>query len=650
MKIALVGNQNSGKSTLFNVLTRKHQKIANFPGATVDIMEGSTYDQSLTIIDLPGIYSLTPYSKEQETTLSFLLHEEYDLILNVVDSTSLERSLYLTTQLLDLDKPMIVVLNMSDRLKDTGLNIHIKTLEKRLGVTFFQVSAHKRTGIKDLLCLIEQNDYLQSKRLGIFPQDIESSIAKISGLVDFEFKRYYALKLLEDEAPFIIEVKEEKTQLAQNYDSDIYEVFAESRYRFIEKLLSYSTSKLTKYDKRTIKIDGVLLHKFWAIPIFLLIMLVVYTVSVGVVGSLSVGLVETGIEGFSGWLDQSLISLNASDWSRSLLIDGLIAGVGAMAAFIPQLIMLFIFINLLEASGYMTRIAFFMDKLFKRFGLSGRALIPFILGSGCSVPAIYATRTIEYKRERDLTAILTPLIPCSAKLPIITLFASMFFGAYAGLVTFLLYVFSILIIFLSALILKHVMKVKRVGNYIVELPTYKLPNAKYVIRDIVDQVWGFIKHASTIILLTSVVLWFLASFNFKLQYGIAIDESILAFLGKGLSYVFYPILGTHSWASSIAFLQGLIAKEQVVSAMEVMSGVGGGGPLFDSTLFSFFTVSSAVSFMVFNLYSAPCIASISALREELGSAKKALYAVMFQTVMAYMIALVLFWVLRLGGL
>ncbi|MFA5720042.1 MAG: ferrous iron transport protein B [Acholeplasmataceae bacterium] len=650
MKIALVGNQNSGKSTLFNVLTKKHQKIANFPGATVDIMEGSTYDQSLSLIDLPGIYSLTPYSKEQETTLSFLLHEDYDLILNVVDSTSLERSLYLTTQLLDLNKPMIVVLNMTDRLKDTGLNIHIKTLEKRLGVTFFQVSAHKRTGIKDLLCLIEQNDYIQTKRLGIFPSNIEASIEKITNLIDFDYKRYYALKLLEDETPFMNEVIDEKAYLANAYDEDIYEVFAEARYKFIETLLSYSTSKLTKYDKRTIKIDSILLHKFWAIPIFLLIMFVVYMISVGVVGSFSVGVVEGLIDNFSQWLDGSLLNLGASDWSRSLLIDGLIAGVGAMLAFIPQLVMLFIFINILEASGYMTRIAFFMDKLFKRFGLSGRALIPFILGSGCSVPAIYSTRTIEYKRERDLTAILTPLIPCSAKLPIITLFASMFFGAYAGLVTFLLYVFSIVIIFLSALILKKIMKVKRVGNYIVELPTYKLPNAKYVFRDVLDQVWGFIKHATTIILLTSVVLWFLASFNFRLHYGVDIDQSILAFLGKGLSYLFYPILGTHSWASSIAFLQGLIAKEQVVSSMEVMSGVSGGGPLFSSGLFSFFTVSSAVSFMVFNLYSAPCIASIAAMREELGSAKKALYAVIFQTLMAYAIALVLFWLLRLGGL
>ena len=650
MKIALVGNQNSGKTTLFNVLTRKHQKIANFPGATVDIMEGFSFDESLQIIDLPGIYSLTPYSKEQETTLSFLLHEEYDLILNIVDSTSLERSLYLTTQLLDLDKPMIVVLNMTDRLKDTGLNIHIKTLEKRLGVTFFQISAHKRSGIKDLLCLIEQNDYLQSKRQGIFPLDIESSIDRITRLVDFEYKRYYALKLLEDDAPFINEVIEEKEKIASSYDSDIYEVFAEKRYHFIENLLSYSTSKLTKYDKRTISIDNVLLNKYAAIPIFLAIMFIVYTVSVGLIGSFSVDLVEQGIDALSEGLDGWLLSLNASDWSRSLLIDGLVAGVGAMASFIPQLIMLFIFINILEASGYMTRIAFFMDKLFKRFGLSGRALIPFILGSGCSVPAIGAARTIEQKRERDMTVILTPMIPCSAKLPIITLFASMFFGAYAGLITFLLYVLSILIIFISALILKRIMKVKRAGNYLLELPTYKLPNLKYVLRDVFDQVWGFIKNATTIILLSSVVLWFLASFDFRLNYGVPIDASILAFFGKGLSYIFYPILGTHSWASGIAFLQGFIAKEQVVSSMEVMSGVSGGGSLFNSSLFSFFSISSAVSFMVFNLYSAPCFAAIGAIRQELGSAKKALYTVIFQTSIAYIIALVIFWVLRLGGL
>lgn len=650
MKIALVGNQNSGKTTLFNVLTRKHQKIANFPGATVDIMEGLTYDQSLEIIDLPGIYSLTPYSLEQETTLSFLLHEEYDLILNVVDSTSLERSLYLTTQLLDLGKPMIVVLNMTDRLKDTGLNIHIKTLEKRLGVSFFQISAHKRDGIKDLLCLIEQNDYLTQKRTGIFPSDIEAEIEHIQALVDFDYQRYYAIKLLDDANPFMPEVIDAKARLAQTYDSDIYEVFAEKRYTFIEKLLSYATSRLSKYDKRTIKIDQILLNKYFAIPIFLVIMLVVYTVSVGVVGGFSVGLVETGIENLGAFLDNWLTSLNASDWSRSLLIDGVLAGVGAMASFIPQLIMLFIFINLLEASGYMTRIAFFMDKLFKRFGLSGRALIPFILGSGCSVPAIMSTRTIEYKKERDITVLLTPMIPCSAKLPIITLFASMFFGVYAGLITFLLYILAIVIIFISALILKHVFKVKRVGSYISELPTYKLPNTKYVLRDVFTQVWGFITNATTIILLSSVVLWFLASFDYKLNYGVEINESMLAGIGHGLGYVFYPILGTHSWSSGIAFLQGLIAKEQVVSSMEVMAGVSGGGSLFESSLFAFFTVSSALSFMVFNLFSAPCFAAIGAMRTELGSAKKALYGVLFQTGIAYILAMVIFWLLRLGGL
>ena len=396
---------------MFNVLTKKHQKIANFPGATVDIMEGFTNDKSLEIIDLPGIYSLTPYSKEQETALSFLLYEEYDLILNVVDSTSLERSLYLTTQLLDLNKPMVVALNMTDLLKDTGLNIHIKTLERRLGISFVQISAHKKKGIQDLLCLIEQNDFLKPKSVKLFDDDIEVSINKITSFVDFEFKRYYAIKLLEDEKPFIGEVIEERKKLEEKYGVDIYEVFAEKRYNFIENLLKIATSKLTKYDKRTIKLDNILLNKYLAIPIFLVIMFVIYTVSVGLIGSYSVSLVEGGIETLSEWLDSFLISLNASDWSRSLLIDGLIAGVGTMVAFIPQLIMLFIFINILEASGYMMRIAFFMDKLFRRFGLSGRALIPFILGSGCSVPAITATRTIENKQERNLSVVLTPMIP-----------------------------------------------------------------------------------------------------------------------------------------------------------------------------------------------------------------------------------------------
>ena len=647
MKVVLIGNQNSGKSTLFNVLTKNHQKIANFPGATIDFKEGYTKDNSIHIIDLPGIYSLTPHSPEQEITLSYLLNEDYDVILNVVDATQLERSLYLTTQLVDLDKPVIVALNMNDRIKANGESIHVETLEKRFGMSFVKISATKNDGIFDLICLIQSNDFIKKKH-SIYPFEIEKHISLIAPTLDVANKRYYALKLLENDDPILSIVKNSQIELA-NVTDDVYEYTSHNRYLFIENILAKSITKLTKYDLRTEKIDKILLNKYLAIPIFLLIMFLIYTFSVGFVGSRSVEFIETLLENGSIFLDDFLRNIGASDWSNSLFVDGLINGVGAMAAFVPQLIVLFIFINILEATGYMTRIAFFMDRLFRKFGLSGRALIPFILGSGCSVPAVMSTRTIPSKKEREMTVILTPMVPCSAKLPIITLFGSYFFKQYAGLVTFLLYVSSILVILFMALLMKYIFKIKATGSYLSEMPTYKLPKAKYIFRDVVTQTWDFIKNATTIILLASVVIWFLVSFNFRFQYGVDIDQSMLAYLGRGLSYVFYPLLGELSWASSVSIIQGLVAKEQVVSSMRVIASVSSSGSILESSAFAFFTTASALGFMVFNLFSAPCFASIAAMKNELGSTKKTIYGVLFQTGFAYVLATLVFWLFKLGG-
>lgn len=649
MKIALVGNQNSGKTSLFNLITGKNQYIANYPGATVDFLEGVSIDKTIEVVDLPGIYSLTPHTPETEITTSYLLNEKVDLIINVLDATTLERGLYLTTQLLDLEIPMVVALNMIDRLHDKGMKIHTKTLEKRLGVSFFEISAAKKTGVQEMLCDIGLNDFKNDRRFSIFKPHIEKVIDDVTRLIDFEHKRYYAIKLLEDINPFMHGVTLKQNELKE-FNEDIYELFAESRYAFIERILSFSVSQLDKYDRRTQKIDKVLLHKWFAIPIFLLIMFVVYMFSVGFIGTRSVEYVEMFIEWSSEHLDAFLAQLGAHDWSRSLLIDGVIAGVGAMMAFVPQLIILFIFINILEATGYMTRIAFFLDKVFRKFGLSGRALIPFIIGSGCSIPGIMATRTIENKKEREFTTILTPMVPCSAKLPVIALFAGVFFSGYAGLVTFLLYVFSIIIIIFAALLMKVVFKVKRSGSYLSELPTYKLPKARYVYRDVVNQTWDFVKNATTIILLSSVVVWVLVSFDFRFNYGVPVEDSILAHFGRILSYVFYPFLGELSWASSVSAIQGLVAKEQVVSSMNVIAGVEGSSGLFDGGVFAFFTAASALSFMIFNLFSAPCFGAIAAMRVELGSMRKTLYAVIFQTSIAYVLAILAFWLFRLGGL
>lgn len=649
MKIALVGNQNSGKTTLFNLLTGKNQTVANYPGATVDFYVGTTKGNKETIVDLPGVDSLSPYSSEQEITTAYLLHEEIDLIINVVDATQLEKGLYLTTQLLELDIPMVVALNMIDLLVDQGINLHLKTLEKQFGVSFFPISAAKKTGVFDLICAVTASEYITNKH-NLWLNFINEEITEIKNFIDTEHSTYYSLKLLEDEEFINDDIEQIKKQVASKHQDDIYELIAEKRYSYIETSLSYSSRVLTKYDKITMKIDKVLLNKYLAIPIFLLIMFIVYTVSVGLIGAAGVDYIEGLFEKLQDVMRPWLLSLNASEWSVSLLVDGVVGGIGAMAPFIPQLIVLFFFINILEATGYMTRISYFLDNIFRRFGLSGRALIPFIIGSGCTVPAIASSRSIEDKIERDMTIILTPMIPCSAKLPIITVFAGFFFKQYSGLIMFLLYVFSIIIIIISAIILKYVFKVKRGGGYISELPQYRIPKARYVTRSIITQVWDFVTNAVTLIVFASIILWFLLSFDFRFTYGIPIEQSMLAKIGHVTSYLFYPILGELSWASGVSAIQGFIAKENVIVSMKVIAGVSGEGAIFTSSMFSFFTVSSALSFMVFNLFSAPCIASIGAMKAELNSTKKTIYAVLFQTGLAYILALIVFWLLRLGGL
>ncbi len=649
MNIALVGNQNSGKTTLFNLLTGKNQMVANYPGATVDFYIGTTKDKKNTFIDLPGVISLTPYSEEQDITTSYLLNEEIDLIINVVDATQLEKGLYLTTQLLELSTPVLVALNMTDILVNKGIQLHLKTLEKHFGVSFFPISAVKKTGIFDLLCAIDTQTFLKNKRLEWF-SSIETHIKKIEENIDLNHKRYYAIKLIEDENPFLEDVKAIRNALKDEYHDDIYELLAEQRYSYIEKILKHSSSLLSKYDKLSQKIDKVLLNKYLAIPIFLVVMLLVYVLSVGVVGNIGIYYIEA----FFSWLQSSikawLASIGASFWSRSLLADGLIGGIGAMAPFLPQLIVLFLFINLLESTGYMSRISFFLDRVFRRMGLSGRALIPFIIGSGCSVPAILSTRSIENKKEREMTVVLTPFIPCSAKLPIITVFAGFFFKKYAGLITFALYIFSIFIIIVSAYLLKLIFKVKTTSGYLAELPSYKIPKLKYVFRNIITQVWDFIVNATTFIVLASILLWFLLSFDFRFNYGIPIEKSMLALIGHYVSYVFYPFLGKLSWASGISAIQGFIAKENVIMSMKVIAGVSGEAEIFSASMFSFFSTASAFGFIIFNLFSAPCIASIGAIKSELGSVKKTIFSVLFQTVLAYILAVIAFWTLRLGGL
>jgi len=396
----------------------------------------------------------------------------------------------------------------------------------------------------------------------------------------------------------------------------------------------------------TDKLDKIFLNKWLALPLFFFIMFLVYFLAVGTVGQYTVGLIESLINRFSVWARISLLKLNASEWSASLVSDGIIAGVGSVLSFVPQLIILFFCISLLEATGYMSRIAFFLDKIFKRFGLSGKSLIPFIIGSGCSVPGIMATRTVEDQEERRMSIILTPFIPCSAKLPIIVLFASYFFPEKSGLVSASLYFTSILVILLSALIMKKFFFKKKPSAFISELPQYKLPHLPYVLRDVSDKTLEFIKKAGTIILLSSIVVWFLVSFSWHFEYGVSVDNSILASIGRVVAWAFFPILGEVSWGAAVSAIQGLIAKEQVVSSMSIIAGLSGGAnygsEIFQNPLFAFFTPLSAYSFMIFNLFSAPCFASIAAMRRELGSRKRVIMAVVYQTLTAWLLASLVF--------
>ena len=645
MKVCLVGNQNSGKTSLFNVLTGMNQKVGNWPGVTIDRKEGIIKSTDIQIIDLPGVYSLNPFTSEEKITRDFLLNEEYDVILNIIDSTSIERSLYLTTQLLDLNKNVVVALNMCDLLAKKGFHVHEDMLSKLLKVPVIKISALKNEGIDDLINAIknQNNSY---KSIKIFESDIENSIDKLSENIESN-KRYNALKIIEDDTLYLKnehpEAKEMIDNLYSRYQKRMDEVIADQRYNFIVK----NKDKYFHADKdeetTSDKIDKVILNKYLAIPIFILIMALVYFLSVGLVGSFTVDGIDYLINLLKDSVENGLNSINAFPWLTSLIYDGIITGVGAVLNFVPQLIILFICISVLETVGYMARISFFLDKVFRKFGLSGKSIIPFIVGSGCSVPGIMTTRTIENEKEKKTTIMLTPFIPCSAKLPIITLFTTFFFGSLAWLVSLSLYFLAIVIILLSAILLKKFYMKGESENYILELPEYKTPSFKYVSRDVIEKVWSFIKRAGSVIFICSILVWFLSSFSWTFTYGVPIEQSILASIGNILAYPFYPVIGELSWASTVSALLGLVAKEQVVSSMSVIAGlaetVEDGSLIFaQNGIFGFFTPLSAYSYMVFVLFSAPCIGAIGAMRREFKSLKTTFKAVAYQTLLAYILA------------
>ena len=649
MKVALVGNQNSGKTTLFNYLTGMNAKIGNWPGVTIEKKTGIIKGTKHEITDLPGIYSLSPYSIEEDISRKFVFDEKPDVIINIVDATAIERSLYLTTQLMELDCKVIVALNMADLLEKRGIIIDIKKLENSLGTKVFKISALKETGIDELVKEIDSKEDLT--RAKTFDEKIEKSISDISNKLSCEHKRFIAVKLLEMDSRFhdknSKEIDEIRNKLESNYDTDLEEVIATERYDFIEKTKKECVAEKENQVTVSDKLDKVFLNKWIAFPIFVIVMFLVYYLSVGVVGSATVDWVADNMDAFGGWVGETLENAGASEWVNSLVVDGIIAGVGAVLGFVPQLIILFLCISLLETTGYMSRIALLFDKIFRRLGMSGKSLIPFIVGSGCSVPGIMGTRIIENQDEREMTSILVPFIPCSAKLPIISLFAGYFFTDNSGIASASLYFFAIIVIIVSAFILSRTRFKHVSSSYISELPEYKVPSAKYVAKDVFDKVLAFIKRAGSIILICSIVIWFLLSFSFKMEYGVDIEDSMLASIGKKVSWVFYPMLGQNNWGATVSAIQGLVAKEQVVSSMAVIAGLADdveeGSQIFaEGTPFAGITAASAYAFMVFNLFSAPCFGAIGAMQRELGSTKRMLKAVLFQTTCAWILATIVY--------
>ena len=649
MKIALVGNQNSGKTTLFNLLTGSNQKVGNWPGVTIERKSGIIKGTPFEVVDLPGIYSLSPYTSEEEVSRKYVFEEKPDLIINIIDATSIERSLYLTTQLLELDTRVVIALNMTDILLAKGLKIDAVKLSATLNTSVVEISALKRTGIEALITLIASDAVLENPHQKIYQTAVESEIALISQHIETAHTRFAAVKLLENDKMFLamrpIEVKDAIARIEATYHLDVEQVIASQRYDFIMKVKTVAVTVAPVKKSMTDKLDKIFLNRYLALPIFAVIMFLVYFLSVGIVGASTITLIQKGVAWFTSWVSGGLISLDASPWAVSLVAHGVIGGVGAILNFIPQLMMLFLCISLLETTGYMSRIAFFLDRVFKKFGLSGKSLIPFIVGSGCSVPGVMTTRTIEDPNERQISVLLTPFIPCSAKLPIIALFAGFFFPDSSGFVSFSLYLFAVVIILLLALFLsKFVFKSKN-SVFISELPEYKLPSLRYVTRDVGDKTWSFVKRAGTIILVSSIIVWFLASFTWSLQYvhdSPDVDHSMLGTIGSLLAWIFVPMLGgTYSWGAAVSALQGLIAKENVVSSLTVISGVSSGTTtnIFASGgLFSFFTPVTAYAFMVFNLFSAPCFGAIAAMNKEFGSVKKTIYAILLQTGLAWVLA------------
>lgn len=658
---ALAGNQNCGKTTLFNRLTGSNQHVGNFPGVTVEKKEGLIKNhKNCVIVDLPGIYSLSPYTAEEVVTRDFILNDHPNAIINIVDATNIERNLYLSLQLMELGLPMVIALNMMDEVRASGNTIHVKQLASQLGVPIVPISASKNEGIDDLISTaikVASGQYPIAK-MDFCSGEVHRAIHAISHIVEDHAEalgypaRFAATKLVEGDTSVTepLKLTDDELHIIDHIVSDMEKeigmdreaALADMRYTFIEKICSNTVVKKqeTHEQIRSEKIDHWLTHKYFGIPIFLGIMLFIFWITFSVLGArLQEGL-EALITLGTNALAEVMLNAGVSQWLRSFVIDGIAAGVGSVLSFLPIIVLLFFFLSLLEDSGYMARVAFVMDKLLRKIGLSGRSFVPMLIGFGCSVPAIMATRTLSSERDRKMTIVLTPFMSCSAKLPIYGMITMAFFPNSSALVMISIYIIGILVAISSGLLLKNTIFRGNPIPFVMELPAYRIPSAKSVLLHMWEKAKDFIKKAFTIIFLASMVIWFLQSFDWTFNPVADSANSILASIGSKIAPVFAPI-GFQDWRASTALITGITAKESVVSTLSILTGAGTDAQLA-AALSSIFTPLSAYAFLVFTVLYMPCVAAFAASKRELGSWKDAILTACYQTGVAYLVAFVIF--------
>lgn len=670
VKIALAGNPNCGKTTLFNALTGSNQFVGNWPGVTVEKKEGKLKGhKDVTIMDLPGIYSLSPYTLEEVVARNYLIAERPDAIINIVDGTNIERNLYLSTQIMELGIPVVMAVNMMDIVDKSGDKVHMDKLGKKLGCEVVPISALKGTGIEKAaekaVALAQQKQ--ATPHVHSFAKEVEDVITAVEGKLGSDIaeeqRRFFAIKLLEKDDKIselmkqVPDVSAQVKELEDKFDDDTESIITNERYVYISSIMGECVTKANKKEKLTTsdKIDKIVTNRWAALPIFAVVMFLVYYVSVTTVGAFLTDWTNDTL--FGEWIipgAQTLFeNIGCADWLTGLIVDGVISGVGAVLGFVPQMLVLFLFLAFLESCGYMARVAFIMDRIFRKFGLSGKSFIPMLIGSGCGVPGVMASRTIENDRDRKMTIMTTTFVPCGAKLPIIALIAGAFFDN-AGWVSWSAYFVGVAAIICSGIILKKTkMFAGDPAPFVMELPAYHWPTVGNVLRSVWERGWSFIKKAGTIILLSTIILWFLMSFgwvdgSFGMLEAEQLDASILAKIGSAIAWIFAPLGWTQAgegWKMAVAAVSGLIAKENVVATFGLLFGfaeVAEDGSEIWGSLAQVMTPVAAYGFLVFNLLCAPCFAAMGAIKREMNNVKWFWFAIGYQCGLAYVAALCIY--------